>query len=146
MTLDSTSYHHGIHIRSNPHSATLRQQGRNRRRITREPIPSHINFGSIPSSRRKDPCLPPRQRLYVQNPRHSCPIQRLRIPLRARPRRTGTSIRRKETHRYRGPQQAHASRKKQAKGRPPTIRTLDSTASYPRRTRSSRILLSACIP
>ena len=146
MTLDSTSYHHGIHIRSNPHSATLRQQGRNRRRITREPIPSYLNLGSIPSSRRKDPCLPPRQRLHIQNPRHSCPIQRLRIPLRARPRRTRASIRRKETHRYRSPQQTHASRKKQAKGRPLTIRTLDSTTRHSRRTHSRRILLPARIP
>ena len=47
VTLDSTSYHHGIHIRSNDHSMVLRQQSRNRQRTTRESIPSHSNLRSV---------------------------------------------------------------------------------------------------
>ena len=146
MTLDSTSYHHSIHIRSNSHSATLRQQSRNRRQTTREPIPSYSNLGRIPTSRRKDPRLPPRQRLHTRDSRHSCPIQRLRIPLRTRPRRSGSSIRREETHRHRSSQQAYTSRKKQAKRRPCTIQTPICTTIHPRRTRSSQVFLSTSVP
>ena len=146
VTLDSTSYHHGIYIRSNAYAATLCQQIRNRRRATREPIPSHSNFGSIPTSRRKDPHLSSRQRLHTQDSRRSRPIQRLRIPLRARPRRPRSSVRRKETHRHRSTQQAYSGREKQVKGRPLTIRTPSRTTRYPRRTCSSRILLPTSIP
>ena len=146
MTLDSTSYHHGIHIRSNPHSATLRQQSRNRRWTTREPVLSHTNLGRISTSRRKDPRLSPRQRLFVQNPRNSRPIQRLRIPLRTRPRQSRSSIRREETHRHRSSQQTHTSRKEQTKGRSPAIRTTGRATRYSRRTCSSRILLPTRVP
>ena len=146
MTLDSTSYHHGIHIRSNTHSATLHQQGRNRGWTTRESVSSHRNLGSISPSRREDPHLSSRQRLHPSKERHSRPIQRLQIPLRARPRWSRSSICREEMHRHRSSQQTYTSRKKQAKRWPSTILTPIHTTSHSGRICSSRILLQTRVP